>query len=357
MLGEVAGLETLDLRLLTEKALAKEPLTRGEALMVLRFPDSRLLSLVQAAYDVRRAHFGNRVKLNVLLNVQSGLCPEDCHYCSQSKVSDAPIARYPLLPREEFLAAAQRATELRAKRLCLVASGRGPSDREVRTIGGYVRDVRSSFPDLEICTCLGLLRDEQARELKQAGVSAYNHNLNTSERFYGQICSTHTYHDRVATVDTAKCAGLSPCCGMLLGMGETDEDIIDGAFALREIGVDSLPLNFLIPVPGTPLEAKAQLTPQRCIRILCLFRFLHPDTEIRIAGGREVHLRSLQPLGLYVANSIFIGDYLTTHGQMPDEDHRLLADGGWEIEGYPGLAPVEPVASTMTSKEEYLPRG
>lgn len=349
-------METLDLGSLAEKALAGEALTRDQALAVLRVPDARLLSLVQAAYDVRRAHFGNRVKLNVLLNVQSGLCPEDCHYCSQSRVSDAPIARYPLLPRDEFLAAAQRAVELRAKRLCLVASGRGPSDREVRTIGGYVREVRSAFPDLEICTCLGLLRDDQARELKRAGVFAYNHNLNTSEAFYSQICSTHTYHDRVATVETVKCAGLSPCCGMLLGMGESDEDIVEGAFALREMGVDSLPVNFLIPVSGTPLEAKAQLTPQRCIRILCLFRFLHPATEIRIAGGREVHLRSLQPLGLYVANSIFIGDYLTTHGQMPDEDYRLLADGGWEIEGYPKLEPVAPTASTMTRKEEYLPR-
>jgi biotin synthase len=356
MLGEGVDLQTLDLGSLAGKALASEALTREEALMVLRVPDVRLLSLVQAAYDVRRAHFGNRVKLNVLLNVQSGLCPEDCHYCSQSKVSDAPIARYPLLPREEFLSAAERAVELRAKRLCLVASGRGPSDREVRTISGYVQEVRSRFPGLEICTCLGLLRDDQARELKQAGVFAYNHNLNTSERFYGQICSTHTYHDRVATVETVKCAGLSPCCGMLLGMGESDEDIAEGAFALREIGVDSLPVNFLIPVPGTPLQGKSQLTPQRCIRILCLFRFLHPATEIRIAGGREVHLRSLQALGLYIANSVFIGVYHTTHGQTPDEDYRLLADGGWEIEGYARLEPVEPVASTMTRKEEYLPR-
>ena len=162
---------------------------------------------------------------------------------------------------------------------------------------------------------------------------AYNHNLNTSEKHYDEICGTHTYQDRVDTVGRAAGAGLSPCSGALFGMGESDEDIVDLAQDLRRLSPDSVPVNFLIPIEGTPLQGRWELTPQRCLRILALFRFYFPDVEVRIAGGREVHLRSLQPLGLMIANSIFAGDYLTTEGQPASADLQMIADIGFEVEG------------------------
>jgi len=164
-------------------------------------------------------------------------------------------------------------------------------------------------------------------------VHAYNHNLNTSEKRYDAICGTHTFHDRVETVGRAAAEGLSPCSGALFGMGETDEDIVDLAFDLRRLRPDSVPINFLIPIDGTPLAGRWELTPQRCLRILALFRFCFPDVEVRIAGGRELHLRSLQPLGLLIANSMFAGDYLTTEGQPADADRQMIADLGFVIEG------------------------
>ena len=317
-----------------DKALAGDGLTREEARAVLRAPDEEMLSLLAAAGRVRRAHFGNRVKLNFLVNVRSGLCPENCHYCSQSSVSTAPIAKYPALSREEILEAANRAVASRAARFCMVASGRGPTNHEVKNLAETIKEVKQAHPSLEICACLGLLKEGQAQELRDAGVFAYNHNLNTSEQFYDEICSTHTFRDRIETVNRAREAGLSPCCGGLFGMGEAEEDIIELAFAIRDQDVDSIPLNFLIPIPGTPLANTPPLTPAMCLKILCLFRLLNPAKEVRIAGGREVQLRWLQPFGLHVANSIFIGDYLTTKGQPPAADLAMIRDLGFTIEGY-----------------------
>jgi len=318
---------------LAKKSLRGESISRGEAFAILNSPDEDVLSILDAAYRVRREHFGKRVKLNFLLNAKSGLCPEDCGYCSQSKVSNAEINKYPFLPEEDIVAAASRAVAVKAKRFCMVNSGRGPTDGEIEQISGAVRKVRENYPNLEICVCLGLLASNQAKALKESGVYAYNHNLNTSESHYSSICGTHTYGDRVATVETAKAQGLSSCSGALFGMGEKDGDIIDLAFTLREMKVDSIPINFLMAIPGTPLEKEREMTPQKCLKILCLFRFLNPQSEIRIAGGREVQLRWLQPLGLYAANSIFIGDYLTTKGQPPEDDFKMIRDLGFEIEG------------------------
>jgi biotin synthase len=317
---------------LVKQALEVRPLSREQALWVLSYPEERVVELVGAVHKVRRKFFGDRVKLNALVNIKSGLCPEDCHYCSQSKVSTAGIQKYPYLETEEVLLRAAKAREAGAKRLCLVASGRGPTQREIGRFAETVREVRNRHPELEICACLGLLKDGQAEELKSAGVHAYNHNLNTSEGFYGEICSTHTYEDRGRTVNEAKRSGLSPCSGTLFGMGETDDDVVDVAFALRELGPDSVPINFLIPIPGTPLVDKKELTPQRCLKILALFRLVFPDVEVRIAGGREVHLRSLQPLGLLLANAIFVGDYLTTEGQAASKDLEMISDLGLVVE-------------------------
>jgi biotin synthase len=338
---------------LAEKSLRGEALSREEARAVLHWAEDDLLSLVQAAFRVRRAAFGKKVKLNYLVNLQSGLCPEDCTYCSQSKVSEAPIEKYRLMSPDEVVAAAERAIANKARRVCMVASMRGPSDRDVASVSAAVERLKAEHPEVEVCACLGLLKDGQAEKLKDAGVHAYNHNLNTSERHYASICHTHTFADRVDTVEKAKAGGLSACSGALFGMGETEDDVLDVAYRLRDLGVDSVPVNFLIPIKGTPLSGTNEMTPQRCLKILCLFRFLHPATEIRIAGGRELHLRSLQPLGLYVANSLFVGDYLTTEGQAPSADIQMIRDMGFEILGEDAAAPAPDVAGqvTFTSRE------
>jgi biotin synthase len=323
----------MDWGTLSAHVLAGGAISRDEAMAILAAPDGEMPDIVAAAHRVRRRFFANTVKVNFLVNIKSGICPEDCHYCSQSKLSKAPIDKYPLLSGQDILTAARRGHEFGARRVCLVASGRGPSDADVAHVGAAVREVLSELPDAEICACLGLLSGEQGAALKDAGVFAYNHNLNTSENFYDEICETHTFADRMQTVGVVKDAGLSPCCGALFGMGESDDDIVEVAFALAVLGVDSVPVNFLIPIQGTPLAGRWELTPTRCLKILCLMRLTNPRSELRIAGGREHHLKTLQPMGLLVANSIFIGDYLTAKGQRPEDDLAMIRDLGFEILG------------------------
>lgn len=308
-------------------------LDRADARAVLAAPDEEVLGLVAAAARLRRAHFGNSVKVNYLVNLKSGLCPEDCGYCSQRLGSDAPILKYSWLSAEETVRQATAGIAGGASRVCLVASGRGPGARDVDRVAGVVEAVKSAHPHVEVCACLGILGDGQAERLRDAGVDAYNHNLNTSETRYADICSTHTYDDRVATVEKAKTAGLSPCSGLIVGMGESDDELIDAIFALRELDSDSIPINFLMPFDGTPLADTWLLTPLRALRILALARFACPATEIRIAGGREMHLRSLQPLALHVANSLFLGDYLTSEGQAARADLDMIADAGFAVLG------------------------
>ncbi|MBX6378578.1 MAG: biotin synthase BioB, partial [Clostridia bacterium] len=316
---------------LADRVLAGGVPTRQEALSVLTCPDEELPELLAAAYRVRRHHFGNRVQLYMLVNAKSGLCPEDCAYCSQSRVSTADIPRYPLLPVETLLEGARRAWELGAKTYCIVASGRGPTWHELEQVSAAVRAIKERFP-LRVCCCLGLLDEEKAAFLQAAGVDRVNHNLNTSEAFYGEICHTHNFQDRLRTLEAVRAAGISLCSGCIVGMGETPADIVDLAFTLRRLDVASIPVNFLHPIEGTPLAGREALTPRYCLKVLCLFRFVCPDREIRMAGGRERNLRSLQAMGLYAANSLFLGDYLTTPGQAPEADRQMIADLGFEVE-------------------------
>ena len=335
---------------LADRSLAGDVLTRDEARAVLRAPDDALLDQLAAAYRVRRATWGNRVRLHFLLNAQSGLCPEDCGYCSQSKISAAEIEKYPMLAKERIMEAADRAAQLKAGTLCMVISGRSPGETVFGKVLDAVRAVREKH-DLKICACLGLLDAEQVRRLKDAGVETINHNLNASENFTKEIVSTHTFDDRVGTVQAVKDAGMKTCSGGILGMGESDDDVIDLALSLRALEVKSVPVNFLIPVPGTSFAGVRELDPRRCLRILALYRLLLPTQEIRISGGREVHLRSMQTLGLYPANSIFIGDYLTTQGQTAREDLRMIEDAGFVIET-PDGAPLA-IDSLDGIPEEY----
>ena len=337
---------------LADMSLAGELISRADARAVLNAPDNQLLAQLAAAYRVRQAAWGNRVRLHFLLNAQSGLCPEDCGYCSQSKISTAEIEKYPMMAQDRIMAAADRAAELKAGTLCMVISGRSPGETVFGKVLDAVRAVRAKH-DLKICACLGLLNAEQVQRLKAAGVETINHNLNTSANFTSEIVSTHTFDDRVGTVQAVKDAGMKTCSGGILGMGESDDDVIDLALSLRELEVKSVPVNFLIPVPGTSFAHVRELNPRHCLRILVLYRLLLPTQEIRISGGREVHLRSLQAMGLYPANSIFIGDYLTTQGQTAREDMRMIEDAGFVLETPDG---EEMAGDLLTDVADNYPR-
>ena len=328
-------MKTINYNAIAELSLAGELIDRPTAKGILSAPDLVLLEQLNAAYKVRYHYWSNRVRLHFLLNAQSGLCPEDCNYCSQSKISTAEIEKYPLIAKDKIIAAADRAAKLKAGTFCMAISGRSPSESIFGNVLEAFKAVKAKH-DLKICACLGLLDEEQTQQLAAVGVDRVNHNLNTSQNHHENICSTHTFSDRVKTIQNVKKAGITTCSGGILGMNETDDDIIDLAYSLRDLNVTSVPINFLIPIPGTPLADVDRLNPRRCLKILNLFRFILPKQEIRIAGGREVHLRSLQVMGLYPANSIFVGDYLTTTGQSANNDLAMIRDAGFVLENSDG---------------------
>lgn len=316
---------------LAEKAIHFSNLTLEEGTAVLEADDVEILPIMQAAFQVRHHFYGKKVKLNMIMNAKSGLCPEDCGYCSQSIVSTAPVSKYSMLDKESLLAGAREALARKAGTYCIVASGKGPTDRELDQVIDAVQEINRTMP-LKICACLGILKGDQAQRLADAGVHRYNHNLNTSKANYPSITTTHTYDQRIETVKMAQSHGMSPCSGVIIGMSETNEEIVHMAYALRELDADSIPINFLNPIPGTPLGEAQRISPIQALKVLALFRFICPSKEIRVAGGRELNLRSLQPLALYAANSIFVGDYLTTAGQEVTADHQMIEDFGFEIE-------------------------
>ncbi|MEM1504398.1 biotin synthase BioB [Domibacillus sp. 8LH] len=316
---------------LAEQVLLGRNLTNEEALSILNCPDEDVLLLMHAAFQIRKKYYGKKVKLNMIMNAKSGLCPENCGYCSQSAVSTAPVKAYRMVNIETLLEGAKRAHDLNIGTYCIVASGRGPSNKEVDQVVEAVKEIKDTY-GLKVCACLGLLKPEQAVRLKEAGVDRYNHNINTSKSNHANITTSHTYDDRVNTVEMAKESGMSPCSGVIIGMKETKQDVVDMANSLKALDADSIPVNFLHAIDGTMLEGVNELNPLYCLKVLALFRFINLTKEIRISGGREVNLRSLQPLGLYAANSIFVGDYLTTAGQEETEDHKMLSDLGFEVE-------------------------
>ena len=330
--AEKSSQETIsfDFSTMADQVIDGYQISKSEAEQLLRIPGAQVLDLLSAAYKIRRAFFGNSVQLYFLMNAKSGLCPEDCSYCSQSKVSKAPVEKYNILDRESLLDGAKVAAERQSKTYCMVISARGPSEREIRAVEEIVPQIKEKF-NLKICACLGLLDQEQADRLKKCGVDRVNHNLNSSGDFYGSICSTHTYEDRLETLQAVRSVGMEICSGGIVGMGEKNSDIVDMAFELRSLEAESIPVNFLNAIEGTPLQNINYLTPNFCLTVLSMFRFVNPKSEIRISGGREIHLRTLQPLGLYAANSMFVGDYLTTRGQAPESDYRMIEDLGFEI--------------------------
>jgi biotin synthase len=321
----------MDFQQLADKALQGILPEREELKAILNAPDEQLPEILSAAFRVRHHYYGKRVQIHVLQNAKSGLCPEDCHYCSQSSVSDAPVERYTFMPKEQLVESAKQAKAAGAVRFCIVNSGRGPTNKEIDEIADAVREIRAQT-GMNVCCSLGLMNEDKTQKLAAAGVGRVNHNLNTSREHHAEIVTTHTYDDRVATIESVKRAGIGTCSGGIIGMGESDDDIINLAMTLRAMDIDSIPVNFLNSIPKTPFEQKRELTPQRCLKTLCLFRFVNPSKEIRVAGGREVNLRSLQPLSLYPANSMFVNGYLTTPGQDATDAHQMIRDLGFELD-------------------------
>lgn len=322
----------IDLNKAIEQGISGKGIEASVARQLLTPNSVPLLELLNASFQVRRHHCGMGVKIHILNNAQNGKCPEDCSYCSQGQRSDPnAIEDYPMKSDEEIMAEAKRAYESGAYRYCMVFAGRGPSNGRVRHLSRLITAIKNKYP-LQICVSPGLLRDGQAEMLKEAGLDRLNHNLNTTGENYRHICNTHTFEDRLRTLSYANSADLEICSGMILGMGEGPDGVIEVFSKLASLGVKSTPINFLVPAPGTRMGQPEDLTPEYCLRVLCAARFMMPTTEIRAAGGREHHLRSMQGMALYPANSIFMDGYLNVMGSRQKETLRMILDAGFYIQ-------------------------
>lgn len=313
-----------------ERVLDGGAVTPDEALAVLTSADDELLDVLHASFRLRARWHGRDVRIHVLRNAKSGLCPEDCGFCSQSVRFGTDAPRYGMQTVEQLVEGARDAARMGAVKYCMVTSTRGPSQRDLDVVCEAVRRIKAEL-NINVCTSLGLLQEGQAEQLASAGVTRFNHNLEASRGYFPQVCSSHQWEDRVRTVRRARSAGLEACCGGIMGLGEQPADRVALAFELRELEVESIPVNFLDPRPGTPMSEHPRLTPQDCLRALAMFRFVNPTRDIRIAGGREVNLRSLQVLALYPANSLFCNGYLTTPGQGYEADLRMIEDAGFRV--------------------------
>ncbi len=296
---------------------------------IFRLPLTDLWPLLAQASRQREARCGRNISLCVIINAKSGHCPQDCAFCAQSRRSTAPIQKYPLLPQEQMVAAAQAAAAQGAARFSIVTSGRGVMSRqEQETILATVEAIRRTTP-LKVCVSLGIVTPEFLQALAAAGVYRYHHNVETAASFFPQIATAHSYAERLATIRQAKEAGLAVCVGGIFGLGESVAQRYEMAQTLRDLEVDSIPLNFLQPIPGTPLAAQQPLEPLQALQIILAFRLFFPNQRLIIAGGRVGTLRSLAPLMFAAgADALMTGDYLTTKGQLPAQDLQMLQDLG-----------------------------
>jgi biotin synthase len=304
----------------------RRQLTLDELSELAALPDDDVPALAGLAHQVRLAWCGPEVEVEGILSAKTGGCPEDCHFCSQSARFESPVKATPLLDRDEVLAAAEETAALGASEFCLVLAVRGPDERIMAQLLEMTALVRERT-QLNVAISAGILTEEQARRFADAGVHRYNHNLETARSFFGRIVSTHTWEERYETCHLVRRHGMELCCGVLLGMGETEDQRIELIGELRSVDPAEVPVNFLNPRPGTPLEDRPLVGALDAIRWIALFRLGLPAVILRYAGGREVTLRDLQAMGMTAGiNALIIGNYLTTLGRSPEDDLRMLED-------------------------------
>ncbi|MEJ5172788.1 MAG: biotin synthase BioB [Hydrogenothermaceae bacterium] len=308
---------------LADRVLSGEKLSKEDGLKILQTPDEYLIDLLKQASKVREYYFNNEMEFCSLINAKNGACSEDCSFCAQSSHFKTPINAYSLVSKEEMLEGAEKAVMINANRYCIVVSGRRASREEIEKIAEAVVEIKQRYP-VKVCCSLGSVDNESLQILKEAGVNRINHNLETSKNYFDKIVTTHPWEERYQTIKNIQEVGLSTCSGGIFGMGESDEDIVDLADTYRDLDVHSIPLNFLMPIPGTPLERSHNLTPQKCLKIVALFRLFNPKTEIRLCGGREANLGELHDLAFEAANCLMAGGYLTRAGREPGKDEEMV---------------------------------
>lgn len=318
--------------------LADKPVSLSDYEYLFLTEDDIFDEIIFWANKIRKKFKGDLVKLCSIVNAKSGMCPEDCGFCAQSVHNKAETTVYPLISSDEIDAAHQKADKNRAGCFGIVTSGRTPTDEEVKILGETIAKIKnrrlaSGNRHVIVSASLGELSEERLLYLKNCGLKRYHHNLETSESFFPNVCTTHTYADRLRTLMAVKKIGLELCCGGIFGLGEGWKHRLEFALALKEIDPDSIPLNFLNPIKGTRLEKTPPLTPQEILRIIAAFRFTLPKKDISVCGGREVNLRDLQSWIFYAgANGMMTGGYLTTCGRSPDIDRKMIEDLGLRVD-------------------------
>jgi len=312
------------------RVISGRDLDQGTYTALARTPLEDLFSLMAGADIIRQAFFQNTVHLCTICNGKSGRCSENCSFCSQSGYATADIDVYPLLPESELQKGAVAAMTSGVHRYSIVTSGRGLSDPEVQQIADAIAGLQPA--PLSFCVSLGILGPDAFKTLKAAGVTRYHHNLETSRSHFPNICTTHSFQDRVDTIKAAQKAGLSVCAGGLFGIGETMEQVLEMALELKTLDVDAVPVNFLTPISGTSLAGQKNLTPLRCLKIISLIRYVLPQKDILVCGGRMGNLKLLHPMIFFAgASGLMTGRYLTTDGNQLEEDLEMIQQVGFEI--------------------------
>lgn len=317
---------------MTPDVSADPQLSREDALAVLNTPDESLEELISFAETFRRKYKGNHVSIHILTNARSGNCSQDCAYCAQSCRSKADIDKYKWVQDEKLYQDNDFVKEHHLSRHCIGLSGMKFTDAEIEVLAEKIRKMKADGTHL--CCSIGFLTEHQAKVLKEAGLDRINHNLNSSRNYYPNICSTHTFDQRVANIRMLQSLGYEICSGGIIGMGEAKEDVVDMLMELREIQPEALPINFLLPIPGTPLEHAdmSVLSTSYCLKVLCLARLLVPKADIRCAAGREVYFKGEEKNLLRVVDSIFASGYLTAGGQGIQDTIQAIEDAGFTYE-------------------------
>jgi len=314
-----------------DKVLSGRSATMRDILPLLEAKGPDIVQLAAVANRVRVEFMGNHIDLCSLLNAKSGRCPEDCAFCAQSVHYKTEAPAYPLMEADQMVKQAKDAQKSKTGRFCLISSGRDLNDKEFETVLNVLSKIRDET-ELALDCSLGTLTQERAEALKKAGVTRYNHNLETAESHFSKICTTHSFQDRIRTIEILKGQGFSICCGGIIGLGESASQRMELAFSLKALEIDCIPLNILNPRPGTPLEHSVPVPPMEIIKTIALFRLILPRGTLKIAGGREVNLRDLQSLALLAgANGLIVGNYLTTPGRSAEDDLTMLRDLGFEM--------------------------